>query len=167
MANYVFDLEGTLFFTNRLNTICYNSILRRLQLAPIKKERVTRSDLISIYPNLSKRKIETIIKAKQKLFAKNVNKIIPNAKLVSMLKEIPKEQCVIWTSSNKKKARNILRHFNVENKFNKIINKTKDINSDVGHICAIFSCQPNELEFYEDDAIIVGQLKKLGCTVRT
>jgi beta-phosphoglucomutase-like phosphatase (HAD superfamily) len=165
MKNYVFDLESTLFFTNRLNTLCYNEILKRLKLSPIEKERVTRSDLINLYPDLNEGQIDIIIKEKQKLFVENMNKISPNIKLISILKELSKNQCILWTHSDKKKARHILRYFNIEDKFRKIIDKTDNISLDIENIRVIFSCKPNEIEFYEDDRDIIEQLKKLGLIV--
>lgn len=165
MANrYVFDLDNTLIYTDKLNNASYNYALQRCGLIPINSySRVTRDIVFKCYPFLNEFQKKEIVKVKQSYFIKNIDYTELNTVLLAELKSRGADYSILWTSSNKERCFALLSYYNIGDCFKEIVFSNKDnIEKDIEKICNIFICNSMDLIFYENDASVIKKLKFLG-----
>lgn len=99
---FLFDMDGTLFFTDELNNESYNYALRKYNLPIIEhKKRITREIVKKTYSELNAQQITKLIQLKQNYFIKNINKVHINESLFYILRKIKRNNCILWTSAEK------------------------------------------------------------------
>lgn len=159
---YIFDAEGTIFFTDELNNESYNYALQLNNLNPIECEsRITRQTIINRYPKIGKDLLNIIIDQKQKYFINNINKTSINYFLFDFINNINKDRLFIWTASNRNKIYHLFDNFNISYCFNKIIFSDKcNISKDLKKLCNTINCTYDQLLIFENDLFIAKQLKK-------
>lgn len=160
---YIFDGEGTLFFTDDLNNESYNYALLENNLHPLENmHRITRKTIIDVYNGLDKSVLDEIIQQKQRYFVNHIDKVKGNHFLFNIISKIGKNQSILWTASDCNKMEHILDKFHIKSSFNKIIfSDKKDIAKDLNEICDFFHCTYKQLLIFENDISIVGELNKL------
>lgn len=160
---YIFDGEGTPFFTDDLNNESYNYALLKNNLQPLENmHRITRKTIIDVYDGLDKSLLDKIIQQKQRYFVKHIDKIKGNIFLFNIFSKIGKDQSILWTASDCNKMEYILEKFNIKYFFNRIIlTDKKDIAKDLNEICDVFHCTHDQLLFFENDIFIAKELNKL------
>lgn len=164
---YVFDLDNTLVYTNKLNGDSYNFALEKFGLTPIKnRSRITRKVVDKHHPFLSNNQKNAIIELKQAYFKENIKSLTVNKTLIDMLRNYDAKDCVLWTSADNQRVESILYHHLLTDSFSKIVYSEKNnIGSDVRILCETFSCVPNQLVVYEDDQLIIKKLRLLQINV--
>lgn len=164
---YIFDAEGTLFFTDKLNNESYNYALKINNLDTIIYEkRITRQIITKFYPNIKKGLLNAIISQKQKYFIEHIYKAKINYFLFDIIKRLEKYRLFIWTKSDKNKIYHLLDNFNLIDYFNCIIFSEKNkISEDIKYICNIIRCDYDQLLIFENDISIANELKneKVNC----
>lgn len=166
--NLVFDLDNTLIFTNALNNEAYNYALEYCNLHKITNYiRIERSVILEVYPSLDITQLDKIIELKQNYFLENINKTKPNLELINILKSNKKQDCVLWSSADKKRAKALLDYYKIKNAFNyEIYTDKKDIKKDIENICIKLSCKKEDLLVYEDSVNCINTLQKLQIQVQ-
>lgn len=162
---YVFDMDGTLFFTDELNNESYNSALIENKLKPIDShyKRITREVVRACYPEISDNVIAELIRQKQKYFVNNINRIQPNAFLFDIIRKVKSDRCALWTSAEKKRVEGVINAFNLQCLFDKIIFSGKKlISEEINNICSEFACTKEQLLVFEDNAHVISELRKSG-----
>lgn len=155
--------------TNRLNNSAYNHALKMLHFPAINlQSRITRKTVFEAYPCLSEIQKEQIVKLKQRYFMENMNLTQPNMKLISFLQSKNSSHCVLWTSADKDRVRELLAYHKLSDRFALIFYSNKlDVDEDTKKICEIFNCLSKQLSFFEDDKNVVNKLRSLGQRVFT
>jgi len=161
---YIFDAEGTIFFTNKLNNESYNYALIKNGFAPIKNvHRITRDNLKDIYYTIDQSLLNKIILQKQDYFINNIGKIRINYFLFNIIKKIERNKSILWTASNHKKIEYIIEKFNIKSYFGKIIFSDKtNIFKSLIQICESIQCEREQLLIFENNYLIAEELKKLN-----
>lgn len=164
MQKYVFDLDNTLIYTDRLNNDSYNYALKCQGLSPINgKQRLTREIVFRNYSNITDLQKSEIINLKYEYFINNLHITEVNECLVKLLKSQEKNDCILWTSAEDKRVRALLGYYNMNNLFKDIIFSSKtDILNDVEKICELYSCKLNQLLFYDDNLRVIKELELLN-----
>ena len=160
---FVFDLDGTIVFTDTLNNESYNFALKMYKLDPITNvDRITRSTIIERYPNIDKKILERIIKSKQDFFIKIIHRIKINTILLNLI-EIVGVNCILWTSSESKRAICIYNYLNLQKLFSGIFfSHKRNLQDDIIKICKKLHCKHNRLLIFENDHHIVRNLISQG-----
>ena len=118
MKKYVFDLDNTLIYTDSLNNDSYNYALKYQGLSHINKfKRITREIVFENYPNINKIQMCEIINLKCEYFINNLHITEVNESLVTLLRSQEKNDCILWTSAEERRARAILEYYNMNNLF--------------------------------------------------
>ena len=127
---YVVDLDDTLVLTKNLNNDAYNFALEQNGQSRIKtNKRPTRQ-------NLSQVPSKKLITDKQNYFTQKWLKyrVIVNKEILSILQNQDKENCYLWTSADKNRAKNILKELDLYRYFNEVIyDDKKDLNNSLHH----------------------------------
>lgn len=160
---YLFDMDGTIVFTDELNNESYNFALLAYNLKPIINEkRITRKIVKKYYPYIEKQKIDVIIDKKQRYFIENIRKIRVNNCLLDIVRSLG-NNCILWTSSDRKRALHICNFLKIRDMFSLIIfSDKKNLYRDISKICKRLTCTCEQLVVFENDANIVHDLKKHG-----
>ena len=158
---YLFDMDGTLFFTDELNNESYNSALADHNFKPIHNmKRITRKIVKGFYPELTKGEITGLINRKQDYFIENIRRIQENNFLFAILKRLEKEKCILWTSAERRRVDGIIREFSLQRFFDKVILSGKQcISDDIHSICLELSCTRDQLLVFENDVSVVKKLE--------
>lgn len=159
----IFDMDGTLFFTDELNNESYNIALIENGLASIESsyKRITREVVKFCHPKISEQVLLEVIRQKQEYFVKNIGKIQTNIFLFDILRKLEKHKCALWTSAEKSRAEGIINEFNLESFFCTIIfSRKKNIPEDIKYICSELVCTKGQLLVFENDASVVKELKE-------
>lgn len=164
MYRYLFDMDGSLFFSDELNGESYNYALRKFGYEAIScSERLTRSVVKRCYPRMSAYDLDRIIEAKQDYFMANVRSVRENEILLSLLKTIGPRRSVLWTAGSRKRIEEMLKAFSLEDAFSQRFYSLKqDIPSDVNRICTVLQCRKEHLAVFEDDAAVARRLSDYG-----
>ena len=164
---YVFDLDNTLIFTDKLNNDSYAYALNQLKLSEIYDcARVTRDIVFNAYPNLGIEEQNKIIELKQRFFSENLNETKLNQDLYDVLTSKNPVSCVLWTSADEFRVQFLLNHHKIENCFRSILYSKKDnLLHDINEICDMCKCKPTQLIFYEDNKNVINKLLKLKLQV--
>lgn len=160
---YVFDMDGTIVFTDELNNESYNYALLACNLNPIINEkRITRETVKKYYPYIEKPKMDIVIDKKQRYFVENIWKVRANTCLLDIIRRLG-NNCILWTSSDRKRAMHICNFLKIKGMFNFIIfSDKKNICRDISKICNRFACAYDQLIVFENDANVVHELKIQG-----
>lgn len=166
-SKYIFDLDNTLVMTNLLNNAAYNFALDTLHLSPITiHTRITRKVVFETYQNLSDCQKKEIVRLKQNYFNCNLHLSQPNCKLLKFLKSKQSSHCILWTSADVDRVRNLLEYYNITNNFILLLYSNKfDVGIDVEKICDTFNCSSKKLFFFEDEEDVVDKLRLLELRV--
>jgi phosphoglycolate phosphatase-like HAD superfamily hydrolase len=166
---YVFDLDNTLIMTDELNNESYNYALAQFGISPITTfTRITREVVFDKYPNLTEFQKSQIVESKQSYFMDNIHSTHPNTNLIYLLQSKKVEYCVLWTSADKDRVRNLLTYYRLENNFISIVySRKRKVSEDIQKICEVFGCTSKQLLFFEDDTNVVKELRLLGQRVFT
>ena len=161
---YLFDMDGTLFFTDELNNESYNHALSANSFEPIRNQkRITREVVKKNYPEISEQDIAELIRQKQDYFIRNIKKVEINNALFGILQRIGKDKCVLWTSADRERTESIVNEFGLQYLFCKILHSDKtDISLEVQNICLELSCSCEQLSAFENDSAVVEELGKNG-----
>lgn len=161
---FLFDMDGTVLFTDKLNNESYNYALKKYNFPIIQtQKRITRKLIKKCYSYLEDKELTNIIQLKQNYFINNIKKAERNEPLFSILQSLEKNKCILWTSADKKRAKAMIMEFNLSLFFSKkIISEKKYISEDIKNICAELSCKDSQLLVFENDPIIVNKLKKIN-----
>lgn len=170
---YVFDLDNTIIYTDYLNYESYKFALveyldHEALLKLPKNKRITREYIYTnfSYLGLTDADYTKIINKKQNYFIKHIEKTSPNLKLIKFLNLQKKEDCILWTSSNKERALSILEYYNLEDAFlTKIFSNKANIEKDILNITEKFCCDKKNLLIFEDDIKNIEKLKYLSVKV--
>jgi len=159
---YVFDMDGTLFFTDKLNNESYNFALIERKYKPINTQnRITREVVKNSYPEIDEQELARIIHKKQEYFINNISLVQKNIFLFDILNRTKKDVCILWTSAEKRRAESIVEAFTLQNFFNRIfLSVKKNILKDIEHICLELSCTRNNLCVFENDIFIAKELER-------
>lgn len=167
MKKYIFDLDNTLVYTNKLNNIAYNYALKKYGFKKINSNnRITREIIIKSDNKFQKNELENIIKTKQEYFLKNIKQTKLNKKLFEILVSKKKENCVLWTAAEKIRVISILKFYKLENLFHFILfsNKT-NLKKDINILLEKLECELKDLNFYEDELCIINELKTMKLNI--
>lgn len=161
---YVFDLDNTLVMTDELNNAAYNHALVQHGLNPIpSRKRLTRKEVFSHYSFLSEKEQHEIIEAKQMYVQTHLSSALLNTALVDRLRGLKKEHCLLWTSADRRRAEALLQHYRLEDCFISVLYSKKDtVEEDIPAVCSQLHCEKEALVFFEDDPIVLCELKRLG-----
>lgn len=164
---YVFDLDNTLVMTDELNNSSYNYALTQLGMHPIKTHtRITRDIVFAKYPNLADFQKNKIIAIKQSYFINHINLTSLNTSLITLLRSKEAAHCILWTSADKKRVSALLKYYDLEKRFLKIVySKKQMICKDINKICEIFNCSSASLLLFDNDIKVVKMLKEAGLRV--
>ena len=119
----IFDLDGTLANSDYANLLSYKNAIQqvvnlKLDLSNYHNERFTRKTLKKIIPSLSQMKYEKIIRLKNKIYTKYLDKTVLNTLTTEILKKYSKtNKIILVTNSHKKRAHMILKHHGLINRF--------------------------------------------------
>ena len=123
---YVVDLDDTLVLTKNLNNDAYNFALENNGHKRIKtSKRLTRE-------NLGETLGKKLIADKQNYFTQKWLKyrVVVNEYLLNILRKQDVQNCYLWTSADKNRAKYLLKELDLAKYFNKIIfDDKKDLNS--------------------------------------
>src|SRR3989339_1401783 len=161
----IFDLDGTLFFTEKANYLAYKKTLKIFGIN-FKKETYKKffglrlkELLTSINPDLVIN-IKKIKELKSKFYKKNLKFIIPNTNLIEFLKYAKKIKliCCLATTASKKNTMMILNYFKIKKYFDLIITGDDVQNAKPHPECFNkcidnFNLNPNECLIFEDSEI--------------
>lgn len=154
---YIFDLDNTLVYTDKLNNMSYLFAIDKLNLENRidNNIRITRKDIYKKYKDLSNDMIEKLIEIKQKYFIENLDQTKPNLDLFEILYSNPIDICVLWTAAERQRVEAILDYYNLNNQFCHIFyTNKKDIKTDIDDICKKFNCSIYDLLVFDDNTNI-------------
>jgi len=119
-----FDLDGTLIYTDKANFLSYQEAIKIVKNIDIKllyksKLRFTRKILYEIIPFLKKEEYKKIIKLKNFLYNKYLNKTKINTIALKIIKKFSQtNKIILVTNSSRKRAISILNYHNLNDLFN-------------------------------------------------
>ncbi len=143
------DLDDTLIFSTELNNDAYNYALEKFGFERIKtSQRITRD----ILNNIPEEMLTKITNLKQEYFTKEWIKyrLVLNVRLLNIIKAYGKENCFIWTKSQKSRAEAIMKEYNLQDYFTGIIFDNK---SDISNSIKIIKENTNKKQIiiYENN----------------
>lgn len=164
---YIFDLDNTLIYTDKLNNDSYNYALKNIGLPEINKiKRITRETVFKTYKNINTDEKSKLIQLKNEYFINNLHVTYMNELVVEVLRCQNKENCILWTSADEARVKALLEYYNINDLFKKILITNKiDISNDIEEICKLHKCDLQQLVFYEDNIMLVEKLGQLNLNV--
>ena len=169
MSNFklVFDMDNTLFFTDRLTNESYNYALQVFGFNKIYSDkRITRTYVNQVYPYLSNESLATIIDTKQEYFNNNLDKITINRQILNIIMQSGIDSCVLWTSADPNRVQETLKYYNLDESFLNIVYSNKlNIEDDLELICFIFQASKKDLLVFEDNDTTIKKLIELNVKV--
>lgn len=158
---FVFDLDGTLVDTDEANFLAYKEAINKikninLKTQNTKNERYTRKSLYSTVEKLTTEEYRNIIKIKNNVFYKYLEKSKVNKIALKSIARIPKKNKIILaTNSSKNRANMILKYHNLKESFNYIFYKedyaAQNIENKFEYILKNLKIDPNFVIIFEDD----------------
>ncbi|MCL2630405.1 MAG: hypothetical protein FWD49_02630 [Firmicutes bacterium] len=109
----IVDLDDTLVASTKLNNDAYNYALEKLGFAEIKTSgRITRKSLAHLSPEM----LTKVISEKQNYFTRDwmPYRLTINSKLIHKMIWAGKENCFIWTKSEKGRAMAIIEKLRID-----------------------------------------------------
>ena len=161
---YLFDLDGTLFFTDELNNASYNYALESMGYPRIEGEgRVTRDTVVRKYPLISSGEMQRMVEIKQLHFCRHIEEAVDNRPVITMLRCLGKQRCALWTAADENRVRCLLRSRNLANCYCSIMYSDKrDIPGSLERACAQLSCGKDEIVVVEGDARVAEEVREFG-----
>lgn len=165
---YIFDLDNTLIYTNKLNNNAYNYALKKQGMSTIKGlTRITRDLVFASNPTLTTKQKKAIIKLKQAYFIDNIGHTKPNQALLAQLRSHSRQDCILWTSANELRVEALLGYYELNNSFKKVFLSDKsNVQEDIDAICKVWECGLEQIIVYEDDQALIESLRQLGVNVK-
>ena len=121
---FVFDLDNTLVKTNRANNQSYKDAIFAVtgKSIVITKNRFTRDDLASTFPDLSIIQMEMVINAKETCYPNHITETKLNRQLVKILELLYDEGCkpILLTESRKTRTQQVCNYHKVTHFFSSI-----------------------------------------------
>lgn len=129
MILFAFDLENTLIFTDKINSLSYRKALEHFDipiLNSLKKiKRITLNEIRKLY-SFGENDLLKIQKLKDYFFKKNINKLKVNKKLCKFIEKNTNKhgsRIVIFTNSREQKCKILLNYLKITKFVDKIISK--------------------------------------------
>lgn len=166
---HIIDIDNTLIYTDILNTKGYIHGLASKGLTPLETvQRITRDSIRAWYPELSETEIGEIVSAKQQYVHDHVQISRLNDSIAEVLATHGVSQCALWTAAHPNRIKALLDFHGVTGyKQIRYSNKSvEDVKQAIPYFCHIFSCQPCELCFYEDNYDVIRELQRHNVTVK-
>jgi len=120
-----FDLDGTLVETDYANFLAYNkavNIILNKNINYNPDERFNRKKLIITFPYITKAQLDNIIETKEKFYKEFLPETKLNKKAYDILNKYSKtNKTILVTNCRKNRALMILQHYNLEEKFEKLL----------------------------------------------
>ena len=162
---HIIDIDNTLIYTDVLNTKGYLHGLASKGLAPLETvQRITRDSIRAWYPELSETEIGEIVAAKQQYVNDHVQVSRLNDSIAEVLATQGVSQCALWTAAHPKRIQALLDFHGITGY--KHIKSVEDVKEAILYFCHVFSCQPCELCFYEDNHDVIRELQRHHVTVK-
>lgn len=174
----IFDLDGTLFDTRKVNYLSYKVPLEKydctLDYEYFCNEcngRHYKEFLPIIMGEVDEQKMEDIHKIKKELYQTNLDSAVINKHLVELAKLIKTEYYLaLVTTASRKNTADILKHFSLDTLFELIvtaeeIEKTKP--DPEGFIKAMqhFDISPENTMIFEDSSVGIEAARRSGASV--
>ena len=169
---FVFDLDNTLVKTNRANNKAYKEAIQIVlgNVATIRKGRITRSDLLTFFPGLSKPQFDAIVKLKEDLYVKYLHETALNKQLSKMLKLLKEEgnETILLTECSRIRANQVCDYYSVTPLFNKLYfkedykngNKYQFLETMIPSICSVvlFENEKSEIKRARKHGLLENQI---------
>jgi len=102
-----------------------------------------------------------LISQKQNYFIKNICRVQTNNFLFDLLRKFEKDQCILWTSADRKRVESMIKEFDLQCLFCRVIFSDKsNISEEINHICSELACTTDKLLVFENDAFVAKELGK-------
>lgn len=160
----IFDLDGTLFDTGRVNYLAYRKALGELGFALDEETyrrdcngRHYRDYLPAVAPGIDDAQMEHVHEAKKRYYGSFLAQARPNAHLIACIAGLRAQGygMAIVTTASRKNCMDILRHFALDTAFERIWSQ-----EDIAHVkpdpegfllaMAAFSAAPEDTVIFED-----------------
>jgi len=120
---FVFDLDNTLVKTNRANNMAYKEAIRTIvgMDIPMKHRRFTRSNLLTVLPNLAEPEFNAIIKLKEELYTNHLQETTLNRQLLKILRlrNHVGDETILLTECSKTRAKQVCDYHSLTPFFDK------------------------------------------------
>ena len=166
---HIIDIDNTLIYTDILNTQGYLHGLACKGLQPLKEvPRITREVIKEWYPELPESDLVEIIKVKQQYVNDHVQESTLNLSMANILTTQGTSKCALWTAANPDRIQELLNFHRITGyKAIRYSDKSKDdVEKAIQYFCYLFSCEPKELCFYEDNQDVIRELQQHDVTVK-
>lgn len=174
----IFDLDGTLFDTTKVNFISYKEALEKFNceldydyFCSECNGRHYKEFLPTILGENDMDKIETIHKNKKELYALNLESAVENVHLFAIASLIKNDYLLaLVTTASKKNVLDILKHFKKNDLFDLIvthedIEKVKPDPEGFLRAMEHFNITPSKTLIFEDSSVGIEAARKSGATV--
>lgn len=175
---FIFDLDGTLAFTEHANFKAYEETFKQLGMEMTAEahqryfglnvgdmlERHTKAHGIQNSPEL----LANVKKTKAAIYAKSMHYVEPNHAMIALLRALaPHYHIALATTANEQNARAVLSHFDILDCFDFMVfggdvSKGKP-DPECHHLIAKhFNVEPEECMIFEDSAVGLQAAKAFG-----
>lgn len=166
----IFDLDGTIVNTDEANFLAYKEAVREIEKKDLsslysKNERFTRNKLKEILPMLNTQEYNEIVKIKNAVYHKYLQKSSINTSILKIINNFSKtNKIILATKSHKERADLVLKHHNLvdifdykfyKNYYNKENNKFK-------YILEYLKINPNLTIVFENESSEIKLAKLAG-----
>jgi len=166
----IFDLDGTIVNTDKANFLAYKEAVREIEKKDLsslysKNERFTRNKLKEILPMLNTQEYNEIVKIKNAVYHKYLQKSSINTSILKIINNFSKtNKIILATNSHKERADLVLKHNNLvdifdykfyKNDYNKENNKFK-------YILEYLKINPNLTIVFENESSEIKLAKLAG-----
>jgi phosphoglycolate phosphatase-like HAD superfamily hydrolase len=170
VAVVVFDLDNTLIFTDEANNYSYIETLKHFGYSASRLQSITRitsKDIQKSYPEIPRFKLWRIRQKKLKLFLDNLHMVRLNQLVVKAIDRYSNPRIVIWTASNRRRAKTEVEYFNLSADW--ILFSKKDttaaVKSIVSKLKKRYHINQSQIVFYDDSVTTLGLLREIGASV--
>ncbi len=118
----LFDLDGTLIDTDYANFLSYKEAVERVKKSSAKlvydsTQRLNRTEIRKLFPDLSAAEFISIIRLKESLYYKHLDKTKLNSAIARTLDNVSQSAIVLVTNSRRARANMLLAYHNITDKF--------------------------------------------------
>lgn len=166
----LFDMDGTLIYTDNANNIAYKLAIRDV-LGEIPDDlfnniyRIRQVDVRNAIKNISEEQFNQVVTCKNEYYKKNLSATYLIDNVVDLLKLHHKtHKCILVSDACCDRVMQTLEYFNLKNKFYAIITKEDCIDNKNKFTSAIskFKLNPDELWVFEDEQENIDKALKLN-----
>lgn len=175
----IFDLDGTLFDTGRINFLAYQKALADLGFALDEKTYLRDCNgrhyldyLPTVAPGITKAQMRRVHEAKKRYYQLFLSEARPNAYLPACMEGLCKQgyHMALVTTASRKNCMDILRHFGMEAAFERVFSQediTRVKPDPEGFLLAMaaFSAMPEDTVIFEDSDEGVAAAMASGASV--